>query len=247
MSTRLFDGERLRREHLAAIATHGFEAFELFAATSHFDHHDPAALFALIEWLRETGLEMPSVRAPLLEATSVLDLARHLPFTHLVVALEEMRRDEAIRTLEDLHHIAEPLGVTVALEVADNTLSTAEGLVDLIENDLEGMKLGICMDVGHASLLGDPAEAIELAAGYLIATHLHDNNRQHDDHLVPFQGAIDWAGTVMAFEKIGYDGVFMFDVKTRQSAGATLERSARARHRLETLAGSWELEAGSFS
>src|SRR4051812_49029670 len=128
VSTRLFERERLRREHLAAIAHHGFEALELFAAASHFDYHDPAALFELIEWLRETGMEMPSVHTPLLEAQSVLDVARRVPFTHLVVHLEGMSRDGAIRSLEDLQRIAEPLGVELALEVADNTLSTVDAL-----------------------------------------------------------------------------------------------------------------------
>ena len=61
-----------------------------------------------------------------------------------------------------------------------------------------------------------------------------------------YQGAIDWPGTVMAFEKIGYDGVFMFEIKNQQSAAATLERAVRARQRLESLAGSLELEAGSW-
>ena len=112
---------------------------------------------------------------------------------------------------------------------------------------LDGMDLGICMDVGHAFLLGDTAEAIEAASGYLITTHLHDNHGQRDDHLVPFQGAIDWAGTIMAFEKIGYDGVLMYEVRNTDSARQVLERCVRARKKLEALGVSWDLEAGSFS
>ena len=284
VSTHLFHGERLQREHLAAVAGHGFEAVELFATKSHFDYHDPASIRALASWLQDARLEMPSVHAPIVdslvndtwgrvystatrdsaswqammaEMKAALEIARHIPFARFVVHLgvpdaqnpgaHDNSREAAIRSLEEIHRIAEPLGVTLALEVMGNTLSTAEALVDLIENDLDGMGLGICMDVGHAFLLGDTAEAIEAAAGYLITTHLHDNTRQRDDHLVPFQGAVDWAGTVMAFEKIGYDGLFMFEVKSQQNAAATLEQSARARRRLESLAGSWELEAGSFS
>ena len=91
------------------------------------------------------------------------------------------------------------------------------------------------MDVGHAFLLGDTAEAIETASDYLITTHLHDNGGQRDDHLVPFQGTIDWAATIMAFEKIGYDGVLMFEVKDAESAAAVLERAVAARQRLEAL------------
>jgi sugar phosphate isomerase/epimerase len=137
--------------------------------------------------------------------------------------------------------------VKLALEVMGNRLSTVDALLDLIENDLDGMDLGICMDVGHAFLLGDAAEAVEMASGHLITTHLHDNARQSDDHLVPFQGAIDWPGAVMAFEKIGYDGVLMFEVKIVGTTDAVLQRCARARKRLEDLARSSDLHTGSFS
>jgi sugar phosphate isomerase/epimerase len=240
MSTRLFDNERLRREHLTAIASHGFETVELLAETRHFDYHDPAAIQALASWLRDAGLEMPSVRAPdggsLADMQAALEIATHLPFSRFVLPLVAPSRGAAIRMIEDLHQIAEPLGVTLALEVMDTQLSTVDSLLDLIENDFEDTALGICMDTGHACLSGDTAEAIETAGGYVTTTHLHDNKRQRDDHLVPFQGAIEWAGVVMAFEKIGYDGVFMFEVHNQQNAAATLERSARARVRLEGLA-----------
>jgi len=273
VSTRLFGDERLRRDHLTAIAEHGFETVELFATGSHFDCRDPAAVQTLASWLRDAGLEMTSVQAAvdrstasqnttvwhdtLAEINAALDLARHIPFSHLVVHLgvpapqlrdaDDNSRGAAVRTIEEICRIAEPLGVTPALEVMDNKLASVDGLLDLIENDLDGMPIGICMDVGHAFLLGDTAEAIESAGGYLVTTHLHDNRRQRDDHLVPFQGAIDWPGTIMEFEKIGYDGVFMFEVKSGQSAAATLDQLARARRRLDALAASSVLEADTWT
>jgi sugar phosphate isomerase/epimerase len=191
------------------------------------------------------------------EMRAALEIARVIPFGLFVVHLgipaaqqpgpQDNNRDAAIRSVEEIYRMAEPLGVKLALEVMENTISTAPALVDLIENDLEGMDLRICMDVGHAFLLGDVTDAIDTASGYLATTHIHDNHGRRDDHLVPFEGAIDWAGTIMALEKIGYDGVFMLEVKSRQSAAVTLERTARARRRLDTLAESWELEAESFS
>jgi sugar phosphate isomerase/epimerase len=249
VSTHLFDGERLRPEHLTAITGHGFEALELFASREHIDYHDPAAVGAFASWLRDAGLEIPSVHAPThepaAEMTAALEMARHIPFQHFVLQLDASR-DAAVRAIDALHRVAEPLGVTLALEVTAGEPWTVGALLDLIENDLDGIRLGICMDVGHAFLSGDAAEAIETAGGYITTTHLHDNTRRRDDHLVPFQGAVDWPGVVMAFEKIGYDGVFMFEIKRQQSTAATLEQAARARKRLESLAGSWELEAGGW-
>jgi sugar phosphate isomerase/epimerase len=272
VSTHLYHGERLTREHLLQIAAHGFDAVELFATKTHFDYHDSRAAAAVATWLQDAGLDMPSVHAPIVESLidgtwgaaystatrddaswqammremkAALEVARHVPFKHFVLHLgiptaqnpdsNDNSRDAAIRSIEEIHQMAEPLGVTLALEVMGNKLSTADALVDLIENDLDGMDLAICMDVGHAFLLGDPAEAIETAAGFLTTTHIHDNGGRQDDHLVPFQGRIDWAATVMAFQKIGYDGVLMFEVKNAETPARVLERSAAARKRLEGL------------
>ncbi len=61
--------------------------------------------------------------------------------------------------------MADAVGVKVALEVMGNSLSTAPDLVEILERNFEGADLGICMDVGHAHMLGDAAEAIETDVG----------------------------------------------------------------------------------
>ena len=61
-------------------------------------------------------------------------------------------------------------------------------LVRLIEEELDGVDVGICLDYGHAHLMGDLGEAIETVSGHLWTTHVHDNGGRRDDHLVPFAG-----------------------------------------------------------
>ena len=195
-------------------------------------------------------------KATLREMETALNIAATVPFSYYVVHLgvpdaqrpgsDDNHRDAAIRSVEEIHAMAERAGVKVALEVMGNSLSTAPDLVEILERTFEGADLGICMDVGHAHILGDTAEAIETTSEYLVTTHLHDNRGQNDDHLVPFQGSIDWAATIMAFEKIGYDGVLMYEVKAAQGAPTVLERAAAARRRLEALVDSSQLSAFSF-
>jgi sugar phosphate isomerase/epimerase len=205
-----------------------------------------------------TGATDPDAwQATIAEMRAALEIARYVPFTKFVVHLgipdaqkpapADNNRSAVIRSIEAIHDIAEPLGVKVALEVMGNRLSTADALLDLIEGDLESLDLGICMDVGHAFLLGDPAEAIEATSGYLITTHLHDNNRRSDDHLVPFDGAIDWTAVSMALEKIGYDGVLMFEVKNVEAPARVLKRAAAARKRIERTVAGLELGVEHFS
>ena len=55
VSTHLYHGQRLTREHLLEIAAHGFEPVEVFATRTHFDYHNPAAVADLQQWLAEAG------------------------------------------------------------------------------------------------------------------------------------------------------------------------------------------------
>lgn len=143
------------------------------------------------------------------------------------------RRDAALRSLETLAEAAGPLGVRLALEVIPNPISEAERLVSLIEDELEHPEIGICLDSGHAFLLGDLADAIEAVSGHLVTTHLHDNRRATDEHLVPFDGRIDWAEAAMTLQKVGYEGVWMFELAPSATPRRVLEKAQAARRRLE--------------
>jgi sugar phosphate isomerase/epimerase len=179
------------------------------------------------------------------EIAAALDISRIIPFHFLVVHLgipnalkpgpEENNVDAALRSVEEIHRLADAAGARVAPEIMGNSLSTAPAIVDLIDRSFDDADLGICMDVGHAHLLGDAADAIETSGEYLFTTHIHDNRRQSDDHLVPFRGSINWAGTIMAFEKIGYDGVLMYEVTNTEPPAAVLASAVNARRRLEAL------------
>lgn len=186
-------------------------------------------------------------RTALDEARAALAVAAAVPYKYLVVHLGvptmgfepgalsqaqgDNNRQAARRSVEDLHAAATAAGVQLALELIPNPLSTAEALVQLIEDELELADVGICLDAGHAFILGDVVEAIETCSGHLVTTHLHDNHGKRDDHLVPFGGGIDWPAALLAMQKVGYDGAWMFEVADTGSAADVLTRTARARDR----------------
>jgi sugar phosphate isomerase/epimerase len=180
------------------------------------------------------------------EADVALQIARRIPFDVLVVHLGspsaqkvagDNSRGAAQRSAEEIARLAEPLGVRVALEVIPNDLSSATALVTLLERDIEAPHVGICMDFGHAHLMGDVADAIETAAEHLIATHVHDNRGREDDHLAPYLGSIGWDAALVTMQKIGYEGTFLMELADTGSPTAVLEEARRARQRFErTLA-----------
>ena len=175
------------------------------------------------------------------EAEAALQIASTLPFKTLVVHLGtpasknnpgDNNRTSAARSAEEICRIADPLGVRVALEVIPNSISTPSSLVALLES-LDAPHAGICMDFGHAFLGGDVPDAIETAAEHLIATHVHDNHGRGDDHLVPYQGAIDWDAALVTMLKIGYEGMYLMELANTGSPAAVLEDARRARQRFE--------------
>ena len=183
-------------------------------------------------------------KAAIAETQAALDVARRLPYRYLVLHLgmpsaEEVppsdnQPDRARRSVEEIVERARAVDVKVALEVIPNPLASAASLVRLIEDDLDGIDAGICLDYGHAHLMGDLGEAIEAISGHLWTTHVHDNGGKRDEHLVPYAGSINWDLAMMETQKIGYDGVMMFEVGLATGdAVDTLKRCAKARERLE--------------
>jgi sugar phosphate isomerase/epimerase len=177
------------------------------------------------------------------EAVTALHVAKRLPYRYLVMhlgvpaaapgAAQDNHAQSATRSLEEIAAAAQEVGVQVAIEVIPNALSSAEALVHLIEEQLEGIDVGICLDYGHAHLMGDLGEAIECVGGHLRTTHVHDNRGREDDHLVPFAGSINWDTAMMETQKIGYDGVLVLEVADTGDPVDVLKRSAAARERLE--------------
>ena len=71
-----------------------------------------------------------------------------------------------------------------------------------------------CLDIGHAEMKGSKTNAVEMITGLgkrLAALHIHDNDKWHDDHQIPFSMKIDFVPIVKALKEIGYDGYFTLE------------------------------------
>jgi hypothetical protein len=68
VSTHLYHGQRLSRDHLLEIAAYGFETIEVFATRTHFDYHNPSAVADLQQWMAEAGLTLHGIHAPVANA-----------------------------------------------------------------------------------------------------------------------------------------------------------------------------------
>lgn len=180
------------------------------------------------------------------EVASALNIAREIPTQFLVVHLGTPReqavepgdnnQDAARRSLAEIAALAADLSVQVAVEVIPNGLSDPAALVSLLEDEDEDLpSTGVCLDFGHAFLLGDVTDAIEVTSGHLVTTHVHDNHGKVDEHLAPFRGRIDWPAALMTLRKVGYDGTLLFEVRNTGKPDEVLAEAADARRRFEDI------------
>jgi sugar phosphate isomerase/epimerase len=200
-------------------------------------------------WVRPCSLASldPAARERALTlATQALGLAKRLKYQYLVVRIgapdqqagpSDNDAGAARRSLDVLVPRAEDSGVQLALEVFPNRLSTPEALVTLVEEVLPTHAAGLCVDIGQARMLGDPVDAIESASGHILTAHVHDTHGARVEHLVPFEGSIDWARTLLAFQKVGFQGPWTFELAPTATPLATLAAAAHARARFEQRLG----------
>ena len=71
-----------------------------------------------------------------------------------------------------------------------------------------------CLDIGHAEMRGLNTSAVEMIKALgkrLCALHIHDNDRWHDSHQIPFSMDIDFEKVVAALREIRYNGYFTLE------------------------------------
>ncbi|HPU59266.1 MAG TPA: TIM barrel protein, partial [Candidatus Avimonas sp.] len=73
--------------------------------------------------------------------------------------------------------------------------------------------VGVCWDFGHANLAAnDQNESLKLIGKRLKATHVNDNDKLKDRHLLPFYGVIEWEPIMKTLKEIDYQGDFTFEI-----------------------------------
>lgn len=92
-------------------------------------------------------------------------------------------------------------------------VSTPEGLNSYLD-ELPEAYFGICFDTGHLHIAGYPMEdGIKAWNKRIKVLHITDNFGKLDDHLLPYQGTIDWTNFKKYLDDVGFDGVYSLEIK----------------------------------
>ena len=102
---------------------------------------------------------------------------------------------------------------------------------------------GFCWDCGHEACFTPGRQYMPLFGDRLICTHIHDNSGKFnaDDHLIPFEGAVDFDRFARQIRESGYRGSLMLEVcgSKKKYPELTVEeyltRSADAVKRLRSM------------
>ncbi len=170
------------------------------------------------------------------EIKRALDLVEHIPFRYCVQHVarhrdlpDERKWDATFSSLENLSLFARHRGITIAIENTPGEMATPANLKNFLEQTrLTGVKL--CFDAGHAHLEGGDPEALQNVRDYVVTTHMHDNRGERDDHLLPYEGSIDWSATLAALPP---EAPIVLELKEPAAAAGSTEVQAFA----ETLRG----------
>ncbi len=108
-----------------------------------------------------------------------------------------------LNRLRDILDLCEELDVNFALE----NLRRLDYL-DYIFDNLNSNKLKFCFDSGHANAYTKNIENFEFEkySDKLICVHFSDNFGNHDSHLIPLTGNIDWKKLAKNLKSIKFNG-----------------------------------------
>lgn len=143
----------------------------------------------------------------------------HLPYKQNKAEIWDLNREYYAR----LKPHAQQHGVKIALENMFGEDKKRRCLVeDMFSNpyefsefydELDDQENFICLiDTGHSGIVGeDPSETIRVMGHRVKGLHFSDNMHYSDDHLIPFQGLINWHEIMITLAEIGYEGDLTFE------------------------------------
>lgn len=122
--------------------------------------------------------------------------------------------ERGLQRFEELFRYAQEKGVVPALE-NQRYLENLAYFMDRYQSP------GFCWDCGHEYGFSKGIRFLELFGHRAVALHIHDNRcgTDTDDHLLPFDGSIDFSQVAHQLARSGYQGTLMLEVSKAVKPG----------------------------
>lgn len=133
--------------------------------------------------------------------------------------------NQNVAYFRELADFAADHGITIVLEnsfTLDKTPkinNSPESLLKLASR-INRNNIRICLDVGHAHLMGENLwDSCRAYGDMLVCLHIHDNDGSKDQHRMPLHGTINWDELFDGLHSINYKGDFTLEVHPTLKAG----------------------------
>jgi len=173
------------------------------------------------------------------EVKRTLEVAERIPFRFLVQHIGHGRQtadprklDAAFSSLEHLCIFAKARGVAIALENTLGELGAPTSLQHFI-SDTHLHDLRLCFDTGHAHMEEGVEVSFDTMRERVATTHIHDNHGEKDEHLLPYEGNIDWGAGLGAIASAPEPVPVVLELKAQSNGGPTLDQIRAAFDKLE--------------
>jgi sugar phosphate isomerase/epimerase len=173
------------------------------------------------------------------EVKRALEVAERIPFRYLIQHLGHGRQsadprklDAAFSSLEQLSVFAKARGVTIALENTTDELGAPASLQHFIA-DTHLHDLRLCFDTGHAHIEDGVEVSFDAMRERVATTHIHDNHGEKDEHLLPYEGTIDWDAALAAIATAPQPVVFVLELAEQPGGAPTLDQIRSTFDKLE--------------
>ena len=91
-------------------------------------------------------------------------------------------------------------------KIVKDVCSDAEELIRYVDG-MNSPYVTACLDVGHAGLVGESADAMVRSLGSRLSSiHIHDNDFKTDMHTLPYLGKINFDALTTALADVSYKG-----------------------------------------
>ena len=99
--------------------------------------------------------------------------------------------EQSLETWRPVNERAADIGVKVAIE---NVFEDEPDNLVLLAREMGSPNFGLCFDTGHFNLFArrSLSEWLQMVKPYILAAHIHDNNTNADEHIVPGDGTFDF-------------------------------------------------------
>jgi sugar phosphate isomerase/epimerase len=172
------------------------------------------------------------------EVKRALEVAERIPFRYLVQHMghghqiaDPRKTDAAFSSLEHLVVFAKQRGVVIALENTPDELGAPASLQRFI-TDTHLQDLRLCFDIGHAHMETGVEASFDAMRDRVVTTHLHDNHGDKDEHLLPYEGSIDWDSALRGLANVPEPLPFVLELREQSPGTPALDQVRAALEKL---------------